>query len=440
MRDEKLTTGYNNYRRSRGIVLLVTLVLLVVLASISYTLSIRVADRRHRDNYIINYQAARYACDSATKFAITVFDSVDVNLVSRPNEPDFSSLFALSEEEYNEYLDQWALEEENKEKRDFKSTYSGIDESIEINSIAGMNDFTNMLSGGIDGFGEPNALIVRGPYGPQWPLITEPLEFEIGTAKVTIRIEDENAKYPIYWAVMKDKKIQRQAQAGFEIFCEWMDVNDNEIDLLLEQLEQVSEIKPFKLELKPIKVTTTKRSTSTRRSRRRGRRRGRTKSPVRQTKTIPVSVQISDFAKLLHSSQIDIDILARPTIESESRNESALKYMGMWASRKVNINTAPKHVLEAAFVFGGDEVEIAEEIIEQRRIKPFKDTEDLRRRLFGYSDSIKKCEQFIIMTSDFFTIRITATNGTARASTIMAVTRTITGKKKKTERVAVISG
>ena len=432
MRDEKLITGHNNYRRSRGIVLLVTLVLLVVLTSISYTLSIRVADRRHRDNYIINYQAARYACDSATKFAITVFDSADVNLVSRPNEPDFSSLFALSEEEYNEYLDQWALEEENKEKRDFRSTYSGIDESIEINSIAGMNELNNMLLGGSVAFGEPNLSIVRGPYGPQWPLITEPLEFEIGTAKVTIKIEDENAKYPIYWAIMKDKKIQRQAQAGFEIFCEWMDVNDNEIDLLLEQLEQVSEIKPFKLELKPIKVTTTtKRSTSTRRRRRRGRK----KSPVRQTKTRPVSAQISDFAKLLHSSQIDIDILARPTIESESRNESALKYMGMWASRKVNINTAPKHVLETAFIFGGDEVEIAEEIIEQRRIKLFKDMEDLKKRLFGYSDSIKKCEQFIIMTSDFFTIRITATNGTARASTIMAITR----KKKKIERIAVIS-
>ena len=438
MKDRNVTEC-NNCQSGRGIVLLVTLVLLVVLSSIGYTLSIRVADRRHRDNYIINYQSARYACDSATKYAITVFENIDVNLVGRPNEPDFSSLFALDEEEYNEYLDEWVqiMSEEDEDEGEGGDFERGIYDTNDLGmfeSLFGANDINNMLD---DDFGNPNSLVVRGPYGPQWPFITEPMEFEIGIAKVRIQIEDENAKYPLYWAIIEDKDIEREALAGFESFCEWMDVNDNEIDLLIDQFKQVSEIKPFKRKLQPIKVRTTvqQAATKSKRKRRRGRRRARSRTKT-VTKTTSVTEQVSDFAKLLHSSLIDFDILAKPTIVSETRNENALKYMAMWASRKVNVNTAPQHVLEAVFVFGGDEVEIAEEIIEQRRMSVFKNTEDLQNRLFGYSDSIKKCEEFITTKSNFFTIRITATSGVARASTIIAVTR----DGKKVERIAVISG
>lgn len=53
-----------------GIVLLVTLVLLVVLATLGYTFSSRVAAQRHRNQYIIDYSRARYGCDSAVKYAL----------------------------------------------------------------------------------------------------------------------------------------------------------------------------------------------------------------------------------------------------------------------------------------------------------------------------------------------------------------------------------
>jgi len=42
-----------NYRERSGIVLLITLVLLVVLATLGYTLSTRVLAQRHRSQYII---------------------------------------------------------------------------------------------------------------------------------------------------------------------------------------------------------------------------------------------------------------------------------------------------------------------------------------------------------------------------------------------------
>jgi hypothetical protein len=157
-------------------------------------------------------------------------------------------------------------------------------------------------------------------------------------------------------------------------------------------------------------------------------------------KTVAVQDQISEqtthFAKLFHSSLIDTEALARPIITGpDKRNESALKYMGLWGTMKVNINTAPRHVLEAAFTFGGDADKIAEEIIQRRRIKPFADIEELRRELFRYSVSIEKCEKYITTVSSIFTIKVTATSGAAEASAIIGITK----NGKKIQKIAVIS-
>jgi hypothetical protein len=149
-----------------------------------------------------------------------------------------------------------------------------------------------------------------------------------------------------------------------------------------------------------------------------------------------ISEQTTHFAKLFHSSLIDTEALARPTIVRRGRNESALKYMGMWGSMKVNINTAPRHVLEAAFIFGGDEAQIAEEIIQLRRIEPFADIQKLKTDLFRYSDSIGKCEKYITTVSRFFTIKVTAVSGVAKASTVIAILK----DGKKVKRIAVING
>jgi 16S rRNA C1402 N4-methylase RsmH len=93
-------------------------------------------------------------------------------------------------------------------------------------------------------------------------------------------------------------------------------------------------------------------------------------------------------------------------------------------------------VLETAFAFGGDAKDIAEEIIQRRRIKPFEDIEDLTSSLFRYSVSIRKCEKYITTTSSFFTIRVTAASGVAKASAVIAVSN----DGEKMQRIAVISG
>ena len=221
-----------------------------------------------------------------------------------------------------------------------------------------------------------------------------------------------------------------------------MEVNEVQIGLLEEQFERIKEIKPFKIDFKAITkvvrrpVSTPKTRTSTSRTSR-----SRVRPPTMKTvrTTISVDKQVAeqsvDFAKLCHSTLLDTEMLARPIVLSETRKESALKYMGMWAARKVNINTAPRHVLEAAFAFGGDADQIAEEIIQRRRIKPFASLEDLRRDLFRYSDSIEKSQKFITTVSRIFTIKVTATSGVAETSAVIGIVK----DGKKVKRIAVIS-
>ncbi len=428
-----------NSRNRPGIVLLVTLVLLVVLSMLGYTLSTRVAAQRHRNQYIIDYSKARYGCDSAIKYALATLEEINPQLISRPNEPDFSDLFCLTEAEYSELLEQWRLEFEDAglEGRDSVNDMTDIDSVYKTGDVNDVN-FISSDEFGITGYDGLASLTISGPYGPPWPFITEPVEFEIGSAKVRIEIQDENAKYPLGWALLEEKEIQRAAEAGFETFCEMSGLDAERIGSLKDELNEIAKIKPFALDFKPkTRMIKTPVATKTASSKSRT-----TRTPqVRYSrKTIPVAEQISEqtthFAKVFHSSLIDTEALARPTITGSGRNESALKYMGTWGTMKVNINTAPRHVLEAAFTFGGDQVQITEEIIQRRREEPFQNIQDLKKVLLRYSDSIGKCEQFITTVSRFFTIKVTVVSGVAKASTVIAITK----DGKKIRRIAVING
>ena len=428
----------NNFHGHQGFVLLVTLVLLVVLSMLGYTLSTRVAAQRHRQKYIIDYSNARYGCDSAVKYALATLEEIDPQLISRPNEPDFSDLFYLTPTEYQDLLEQWGLDLEMTMFDDNRNSRGevGIGEIDELFGSDNFND-TGLDEMEMDGFDSYSPVKIAGPYGPVWPFVTEPVEFEIGSAKVRIEVEDENAKYPLGWAMLDDADVQREAEAGFEIFCEMTGLNTEQIESLKLELQEIGKIRPFAIDFKPITRTVrtpVKTRTASSRSR-------TSKAPTTRVsrKTVKVPDQIAEqtthFAKLFHSSLIDTEALAREVITGpDTRSESALKYMGLWGTMKVNINTAPRHVLEAAFIFGGDQVEIAEEIIQRRRIEPFNDFQALKTDLFRYS--IDKCEKYITTVSRFFTIKVTAVSGVAKASTLIAITK----DGKKVQRIAVING
>lgn len=424
--------GYSG-RDRRGVVLLITLVILVILSTLGYTLSAQVAARRRRDRYIIDYAQTQYACTSGIKCALVLLNDLEPSLISRPNEPDFSDIFAMSEPAYQELLAQMGVDltTENEDRRD----------TGDVEDAEDINDLDDAALAENDGAAASSvSATIRGPYGSPWPLVAEALEFEIATAKVKIEIEDENAKYPLGWAFIDDEKVKPQADVGFVTFCEWMGYTAGEIEGLREDLAVVARIRPFKTEFKPITEPVTRQPTSLR-SRTQSRTSARTASAASSRKTVSAAEQMTQqsmaLAGLFHSSLMDRDLLARPTIVSESRNESALKYLGLWGTQKVNINTAPRHVLEAVFAFGSvaDAPKIADAIVTQRRVKPFSDLDELKNGVSQFSDKIEDAKDFITTTSDCFTVRVTAVSGVARTVAVLGATKEGT----KVKRIAVIS-
>jgi hypothetical protein len=424
------------------VILLITLVILVILATLGYTLSVRVAARRHRDQYLIDYSIARHACASGMRYALASLDSLDFELISRPNEPDFSDVFALSEPEYQKLLDQMELylaqnrlTDPNLDEEALKKTTARKNaRSSDVNDPNDTEPNETRLASG-------SSVQIPGPYGPPWPLVAEPVEFEIGTAKVKIEIEDENAKYPLGWAMLADDKLREEAGAGWATFCEWMGYTPQEIAGLNKDLAAIGGTKPFKMEFKAataeVPVPASLRNRVTRPTP------GAAGAVARRTVSKkPVSPQeqsqqqSKEFATLFHSSMVNTGLLSRPSIESDSRKESAMKYLGLWATRQVNVNTAPRHVLEAAVSFGSvlNAPKIAEAIIQKRKIKPVADVNEIKQAVLGYSDSIEDCRDFLTATSTVFTIRVTVVSGVARAGAIAAVSK----EGDKIQQIAVI--
>ncbi len=437
-----LRHGHTEPRSERGAVLLITIVLLVVMSLLGYTVTTRVAAQRHRTDYLIQHAQARYACDSALKGVLTSLADFQPTVIQRsPNEPDFSDVFAYEEEELQQYLDEMSQfnQELYQESRflDLGQDANEPDPDSDLDLDLGLEDI-NDLDPALFG---PDELQIRGPYGPAWPLAQELIEMEVGDAQVKIEIHDENAKYPLAWMLMEDEEIEEELEVGFESFCEWMKFSREEIGTLREQVGQVGAIKTFALEFSSSAQPPAAPAPRTGRSRTRTTTRGRRGLAAGTQRKAPTPAELKerqdvDLTRLLHSGIIDLELLARPTVVSDTRQESALKYIGLSTAAKINVNTAPRHVLESAFAFGGDAREIADEIITRRQVAPFAKTEDLKRDLLQYADSLNKCEKYITTASTLFTVRVTATLGVAQVTKWAVVTKSDKGLKK----VAVLSG
>ena len=464
-----------------GFVLLVTLVVLVALSSLGYVLTSKLLQTRSRNQYLIDYTQARYACDSAVKYSLAALSIFKGDLISRPNEPDFSDLFNLDEQQYKDFVLQWTeFLEQQKDETSSRPQKTAADFSLNdtrslMKLLTGKEPDDSNTGGPlkaplfVEEPGDNDApIVIRGPYGPSWPHVLNAIEIEIGTAKVTVEFEDENAKYPIGLALLSDEKVARESEASLQTFLRWMwnrietqDTIDVSIERVKKQLEQIKEIKQFATEFKAI--TTTELQTTPAPATRAqpatparsgasvrggppsipsGSASARTAAPRTTTVRRTISVaeqkarQTSDFALIFHSSLIDRDFLARKSIQSETRSESALKYISLWADTKVNINSAPRQVLEAVFTFGGRAKEIADEIILKRRIKPFASIDELKKELFAYSDSVERCKNYIATESTFFTVKITALSGAAKVSSVIAVSR----EGNQTRRIAIVEG
>lgn len=450
--------------------LLITIVILVVLTTVVYTTTSKMALIKHRQQYLIDYQKARYACDSAMKYALEEVKKMKIAYIDRRHQPDFSDMFTTDQYELEDYILEWLeseskLPEEDEDQSDLgtgtkykewsqpylvlqDNKYNSFDNELG-DPYDDESDYADERDSGYDNeedfYIDPNEIVVPGPYGPPWPEVIEPEYFDIGGAKVVMTVEDENAKMPATWAITTDSKVKRAASDAVENFCEWMQMDRESIEQLQEDLINIAKVKNFYPNMGDIVTSktvpsissrpTTRPSTSSSR-RRVTSRRTTSASRSRVVKTTrPKSAHALDFARLLQSSTIDLDTLALAIPDTGDRYESALKYFAIWGSQKVNINTAPRHVLEAAFMFGGDAEDIANEIIQIRKKEPIASTDKLEGDLYAYGESIRKCLPYITTTSTFFTIKVTATSGKAKATLVALIKK----DAKNTNKIAVVS-
>jgi len=140
---------------------------------------------------------------------------------------------------------------------------------------------------------------------------------------------------------------------------------------------------------------------------------------------------------LFHSSLLDREFLARPLPDTAERVESPLKYLSLWGSQRVNVNTAPRHVLESAFSLAMDSFDLPEfvqQVIDQRREKPLSKIDELKELGSLDADTMKQLNNYLTTTSTFFQIRITSRSGNARSSAVATVVK----EGRKTQQLAIL--
>lgn len=451
MRRPTKTSRYLIHPTRRGLVLVLVLIILVVLSALTAALSLRVTQTRRRQAYMMDYQRARYACDSALKYMLNVLPEKRFALVSRQGMPDFSDLFWMDQDTYELYIRSWletateeqiqkVLKEPQAEEEPVPDLTLAEALTMLAEKIAHPNDFPAQPA---DSFRQvdPNQIEVPGPYGVPWPYVMEPIELEMGRARVTITAEDENAKMPLGWATLPNKT----AQAAVTTFCEWMRMDEAEIADLQQQCEQIREQKTFEIDPQPIlaksrAAVAAQRTASAARSRNVSRFRT-TRTAQQRTQQAgdplrPAIAHAADFGKLFHSSLLNVEDLTRPHLEAGDREEYPLRYLALWGSQEVNINTAPRQVLEAAFTFAGEAEQIAETIIQHRKSKPFRSTNELKELLTEGEKRLQLAAPYITTQSSFFQIRVSSRCGNARCEAVATVFK----DRKNVQTLAVLYG
>jgi hypothetical protein len=453
------------------VALMIAVLILVALSSLLATLSVRVTMAKRRQAYMVEYQRARYALDSAMKYALSVMPMKTFALSNRAEVPDFSDLFWMSGDQYRAYLTAWAAEATDEQLEKVLKEGKSLTEMPELSAAEMLSRLASIFGAMTDdpnapetataqSAGEPypdaaqtvveidpNDIAVPGPYGPAWPYVLKPIELEIGTAKVTITIEDENAKMPLAWAITNRQAVNKQAEAVLATFCDWMGMDKAEQETLAVQLGEIYTKKMFELNPSPILLPRMQRPaapaaqpgrTVTSRPTTAQQRQAQQQAQAAQmaTQERPAVAHATDFAKLFHSALLDRESLARPAAYTALPDESPLKYLALWGSQRVNVNTAPRQVLEAALTFGGDPVELVEKIIQKRKEAPIKSIDELKETFYSDSLMIDRAKDYLTTTSNFFLIRVVSHSGNARVS----ATATVIKEGRTVERLAILYG
>jgi len=274
---------------------------------------------------------------------------------------------------------------------------------------------------------EPNDFLEEKP--PDFVILQKTID--IGSSEVTIEIHDEKGKWPMLWLLQRtfDYSVRR-GKTTDEVFRRFAQDMSVERDLVNDTMKLARAIaKPLKIPKSKTIVTGRGKSRKVRNRRvSRRKRRGREKNLRKLTTTFGVNWQNTLLNDPYYAPLRDI---------AEDNRASFADHLGVWGHDRINLNTAPVELLENVLGPWGLTKEQAQAIVEQRKEKPIKSV-GMLGKLKGMSKAqARNINHFCVVKSNTFSAHVRARVGRTqyRLSAGMFL-----NNKGKVERLAVIPG
>jgi len=396
----------------RGFVLLLTLMVLIILATLIVQFQADTALHVRASGFRLEKIQCKYAAESGLMVASHLINDIMTTQRKRPTTKQ-------------------PAEPEPEPKQE------PTDGSVDPNSIIDP-----------DGITDPNAMLEK-----LLDVAAEPLAFlldrqtvEIGPATVEIEIQDENSKLPVLWALKspyksgkdKDKKLIQNLAELLDIPVSTMDFAESKAMEIAGKLDipdaeitvrSIYRTRNRRRDKKTGKVVTAKKRPSSQKIWRASRKPFRQKelSELREQRRETMALFGKQWNKTLEQDR-DGELLTEPLID---RAGSFSDYLGVWGHDKININTAPAEVLEAAFKTMGMTSEMAQAIVDYRQRKLFANTSELQKATKINTNMYRALRIIVTTRSDTFTIKIKAKYGRAKYE-LFAV------KHKGSDKITVI--
>ena len=263
-----------------------------------------------------------------------------------------------------------------------KSASTKTDEFEGLDELLGLGEPNDAMSD----LDEPNEFeeiedLDYEQYGPQEeiPFLLAQDTYDVGEAEVDIEIHDENGKYPLLWLLHspingKRTYTEKSVRHLADIFGADGSAGRGAIDL--------ARIIGKELDVPDLDMTLRKRT-----PRRRGQKRTDTWRPrgkklsdkKRQSREIRRFESMAAFATEWHRELSENEDYEDLKASLADHTGAFSDYLGGWGHTQININTAPVEVIEAAFRPLGMTAQMAQAIVDYRRDNPFRSTGTLSK-------------------------------------------------------------
>jgi len=356
--------------RKKGMTLMLTLMVLVVLATIIVQFQVDAALYERTTSYRLEKEQCRYAAESgliiATHFINETLRKYKGRFPPNLTLSSGSSIWSTIPSDPNQLLTQ-------------DSSPQGTDSGPDLPSFVLMRD-----------------------------------NIQIGQTDVEIEIHDENAKWPVLWHMPRNspyfpetKMDQIQVSKGYNLFTNLSKVNRDDARTALNMIYSMNN--HLRFPAAEFTINLTNLNSKKRPSRRIIYR------PLSYTKKREEATERRNLMKIFGRDFKDrlINDIHVATLNQKLPGKSASfsDYLGIWGHNRININTATPELLNGAFLPLGLNDKKTRWLIEHRKKKPFIHTGDLDQMKKLGSDLVARMRPLCVVGPDTFTTKITARIG-----------------------------